>query len=354
MNTLAQMQEFGHEHVAFHQDPDTGLRAIIAVHSTVLGPGFGGVRRWYYATESDALYDVLRLAEGMTYKAAGANMPMGGAKAVILLPKPGHPPSEAEARAMGRFVDTLGGMYLSAEDVGLTPQYADWMALETRHMTGGEHNCPGGDPSPHTAAGVVNGMKAALAYAGRPVDFDGVTVAIQGAGNVGRNVARILSGHGAKLLIADINDDAVQRVVSDYGATAVSTDAILTAECDILSPCALGGVLDAATIRKLRCAIVCGGANNILADYDEDGVAIKARGIVYVPDFIANAGGVIELAGVYLGMSDDDRRRKIADVEPTALQVLRDGESQPSTYAAAVALARRRIEAGAMQNVAAG
>jgi leucine dehydrogenase len=346
MNTFQQMVERGHEHVVYHVDAATGLRSIIAVHSTALGPGFGGARRWHYATEADALYDVLRLSEGMTWKAAAANMPMGGGKAVVLLPRPGHEATEAEARAMGRFVESLGGMYISAEDVGLSPQYVDWMHRETRFVTGGDETDTGGDPSPHTARGVVNAMKGALAHTGRPVDFAGLTVAVQGAGNVGTNVAGLLTEAGARVLIADIDEQAVQRAVDLHGAEALGVDDILAAECDILAPCALGGVLDANTIRRLRCAIVCGGANNILDDYDEDGVALRARDIVYVPDFIANAGGVIQLAGVYLGMSEAERVQRIADVEQTTLQVLSAAEKLPSTYAAAVAVAKQRIEEG--------
>ena len=343
MNTLQQMVERGHEYVCFHQDPASGLRAIIAVHDTTLGPGFGGARRWHYATQAEALHDVLRLSEGMTFKSAVAGLPMGGGKAVIMLPRPGHPPSEEEARAMGRFVHRLGGMYISAEDVGLSPQYIDWMAAETKWVVGGITRVPGGDPSPYTARGVVNAMRAALTHTGRPADFSGVTVAIQGAGNVGTSVAAILSEHHAKILISDINEEKVRRAAQHSGATIVDPGDILTARCDILAPCALGGVIDAAIISKLRCDIICGGANNILDDYDEDGVALKGRGIVYVPDFVANAGGLIHLAGIYVDMSEEGRQQKIAEIEPTVLQILRDAESAPSTFAAAVALARQRI-----------
>ncbi|MHC5112973.1 MAG: Glu/Leu/Phe/Val family dehydrogenase [Planctomycetota bacterium] len=346
MSTFEQMTERSHEQVSFHRDPETGTRAIIAVHSTALGPAFGGARRWYYATEADALYDVLRLSEGMTYKAAAANIAMGGGKAVIMLPTRSHEPTEAEARAMGRFVESLGGKYVSAEDVGLTPQYVDWMAQETRWVTGGDHACPGGDPSPHTARGVVNGMQAALAFCSRPVDFGGVTVAIQGAGNVGSHVARIVSGQGARVLVSDIDPDKAARLADACGGEVVDAADILTTECDILSPCALGGVIDASVIRKLRCSIICGGANNILDDYDEDGVALQASGIAYVPDFIANAGGVIELAGTVLGLTEKQRQQRIADIEVTALEVLRSAETHPSTFAAAVALAKQRITDG--------
>jgi glutamate dehydrogenase/leucine dehydrogenase len=352
MNTFDQMIERGHELVCFRHDPEAGLRAIIAVHSTALGPGFGGARRWYYATESEALYDVLRLAEGMTYKAACANVAIGGAKAVVMLPRPGHPAAEAEARAMGRFVESLGGVYLTAEDVGLTPQYVDWMSEETRHVTGGRTS--GGDPSPHTALGVFNAMKAGLAHAGRPVEFAGVTVAIQGAGNVGSNLARILHEHGASIIVADLDEAAVKRVVEATGAAAVAPDEILTTECDILSPCALGAVIDGAIIPRLRTKIVCGGANNILEDYDEDGAAMIANDLIYVPDFIANAGGLIELAGLHIGLSREQRAQRIADVEKTARQVLAEASTSGSAYAAAVALAKRRITEASKEQMHAG
>jgi glutamate dehydrogenase/leucine dehydrogenase len=351
MNTFGQMIERGHELLCFHHDPVTDLRAIVAVHSTVLGPGFGGARRWHYATEAEALYDVLRLSEGMTYKAACAHVEIGGGKGIIMLPRPGHPPTEAEARAMGRFVESLGGVYISAEDVGLSTQYVDWMAKETKYVTGATGT--GGDPSPFTAQGVVNGMKAALAHTGRPVDFAGLTVAIQGAGNVGSNVARILHADGASIVIADIHEAAVQRVVDATDAAVVAPDEILTTKCDILAPCALGGVVSGATIPRLQTEIVCGGANNILEDYDEDGAALEAKGIAYVPDFIANAGGLIELAGMHIGLTPEVRAERIEEIESTAREILADAHTHGSSFAAAVALAKRRIAAAAPETAGA-
>lgn len=346
MNTLEQMSEFGHELVSFHQDPETGLRAIAAVHDSTLGPGFGGCRRWYYATESDALHDVLRLSEGMTYKNAIAGLPVGGGKSVILKSEPKAVATEAEARAMGRFVERLGGNYISAEDVGITTQYIDWMATETKYVCGGVDASAasgGGDPSPHTAQGVVNAMKAALAYTGRPSSFENVHVAIQGAGNVGQNIARIVTGLGGRVTVADINVEAVERVVAESGATAVPVEEILAVECDILSPCALGGVINARTIAMLNCPILCPGANNLLEDYDIDGRKLKEAGIVYVPDFVANAGGVIELAGFYCGLDEGVRKQKLAGIEATSLELLKMSENEPNTYFAAVALAKKRI-----------
>jgi len=347
MTILEQMCEYGHERVAFHQDPETGLRAIIALHSSVLGPALGGTRRWHYATESDALYDVLRLSQGMTFKCACADLAIGGGKSVVLLPKPGKQSSEAEARAMGRFVDTFNGWYIAAEDVGVDTQFVDWMALETDHVMGGEKVSRGGDPSPFTAQGVVNGLRAALRHTMNTESFEGITVAIQGLGSVGYHMAKILSDHGATIIGADINKQKVERAVDELGITATSTDEILLTECDVLAPCALGGVIDANLARKLNCRIICGGANNILDDPDEDAVVLKNQSITYAPDFVVNAGGVIQLAGLYLGMSQAELDQKNAQIEETTAQILRDGEAATSTYHAAIALAQRRIAEGA-------
>ena len=196
MDLLKLMQTHGHELVEFHQDPGTGLKAIIAVHSTVLGNALGGTRRWAYATEADALYDVLRLSEGMTYKAAASGLPMGGAKSVIIMPNAGHQPTEAEARAMGRFVDTFAGKYIAPEDVGVSPQFCDWMAMETKHIMGGENVSTGGDPSPWTALGVFNSTRACLEAAGDN-DFSGLTIGIQGCGATGYKLAKRCREAGA-------------------------------------------------------------------------------------------------------------------------------------------------------------
>ncbi len=346
MNVFDNIISRGHERIAFHHDPETGLRAMIALHSTKLGNALGGTRRWYYETEDDAIHDVLRLSQGMTYKCAAAGLPMGGGKSVIMTPKPGHKATEAEARAMGRFVDTFSGVYIAAEDVGVNTEFVDWMALETRHVMGGEKVSIGGDPSPYTAQGVVNAMKAALAYNGRPVDFKGLTIAIQGVGNVGTNIVRIVSEQGAKCIVADINPDNVARCVKQYGAKEVAPTEILTAACDILSPCALGGVIDGQLANQLNTKIVCPGANNMLDDPDEDAVILKSLGITYVPDFVANAGGVIQLAGLYLGYDDRKLKELIANIERTSLEVLKATENARSAYEAAVAVAESRIAEG--------
>lgn len=345
MHTLETMTQMGHERVCFHQDPESGLKAIIAIHNTRLGNALGGTRRWYYENENEALFDVLRLSQGMSYKSACAGLPMGGAKSVVLLPTPGHEATEAEARAMGRFVDTLDGVYIAAKDVGTSIQYVDWMAEETQHVKGGEAVSDGGDPSPWTAKGTFNGMKACLAHLGRAVDFNGLTVAIQGMGHVGMYLGAYLHEAGARLIVADINEQSVATACERFGATAVGTDKILSAECDILAPCALGAVLGTAQIDALQTGILCGAANNILVDPDTDAKRLAERDVLYGTDFVVNAGGVIHLAGLCLGYTEADLQERNDAIEGTTAHILSDAAGG-STYEAAIALAKSRIESG--------
>ncbi len=344
MDLLKLMQTHGHELVEFHQDPGTGLKAIIAVHSTVLGNALGGTRRWAYASTDEAIFDVLRLSEGMTYKAAAADLPMGGAKSVIVLDKPGQQPTEAEGRAMGRFVEAFHGKYIAAEDVGVSPQFCDWMAMETKHIMGGENVSTGGDPSPWTALGVFNSMKACLEAAGDG-DFTGLTVGIQGCGATGYKLAKLCREAGAAVLVTDVHVPSMKRCVEELGCMAVGNDRnLFHEELDVLAPCALGAVLGPENIPSLRCRIVCGTANNQLVEPVRDGRALKDRGIVYAPDFVANAGGLIRLAGLYLGMTEPQIDAKVAGIEQTTHEVLREALSMPSTAEAAIAFAKRRIE----------
>jgi len=349
-----QIKSRGHERLCFHRDPETGLQAIIAIHSTVLGNALGGTRRWYYESEADAVYDVLRLSKGMTYKAAVSGLPMGGAKSVIMMPNPNHERSEAEAKAMGRFVNTFNGTYIAAEDVGVDIQFIDWMASETAHVMGGETVSRGGDPSPWTALGVFHGMRACLIHSGCGDDFSGKTVAIQGVGHVGQNLCKLLNDAGANLIVADINPKKLDYAVDTFGCTAMSDNDILTAECDILAPCALGGVIDGNVVEHLRCPIVCGAANNILDDPVEDAVALKTAGIVYGTDFVVNAGGLIHLAGMHLGMSDEELQTKNDEIFNTTSQILERSKDSSSTYAAAVEVAQQRIADGQETEVHAG
>ena len=344
MKTLELMSQHGHERVCFWHDAETGMRAIIALHSTVLGNALGGTRRWHYGDEHDALHDVLRLSEGMTYKAACAGLPMGGAKSVVLLPEPGMKGSEAEARAMGRFVDTFNGQYIAAEDVGV-----DWMNTETEHVQGGTGSGQGGDPSPHTAMGVLRGMQACLRHIN--VDqFTGLTVAIQGVGSVGAHLARLLHEHGAELVVADINESLVMELVESCGARAADVDEILHLPCDILAPCALGGVLGGESIGNMQARIVCGAANNQLEDPSTDGNLLLDRGILYAPDFIVNAGGLIHLAGTYLEMSEAELEAKINEIEHTTSHILEiSAERTIATNEAAAELALHRIQTGSVE-----
>ena len=290
--------EFDHELLAYHADPRTGLQALIAVHNTRLGKGLGGCRMWPYVSEDEALTDVLRLSRGMTYKAALAGLPQGGGKSVIL-GDPRRDKTPEMMRAMGRFVETLGGRYVVAEDSGTTVADIRLMALETRHVGGladAQAAAAGrtGDPSPATAYGVFVGIRAAVrAKLGRE-DLQGLRVAIQGLGNVGSRLARHLYEAGARLWVTDLDGAAVQRAVRDFGATAVGMEEIFAVEVDVFAPCALGAILNDRTLPLLRAAVIAGAANNQLAEARHDAL-LAQRGILYAPDYVINAGGIIDI-----------------------------------------------------------
>ena len=296
----------GHEHVAFGHDEETGLRAIIAIHNSNLGPGVGGCRMWPYPDDTAALRDALRLSRGMTYKSALAGLPFGGGKSVII----GDARTQktpALMRAMGRFVESLGGRYVAAEDIGMTMADMDEMATVTEHVTG--TSATSGNPSPYTAYGVLRGIEAAVERKLQHNDgLAGVQVAIQGLGAVGFDLARRLHEKGAELHVADINKDAVQRAVDTFGAIPVDTQNIHAAAVDVFAPCALGAVVNDKTIGELGAQIVAGSANNQLAE-DRHGEALAARGVLYAPDYVINAGGIIEIAhGKSFGGYHDDSK----------------------------------------------
>jgi len=343
VHTFGQMIERGHERLCFHHDTKTGMRAIIAIHSTARGPALGGTRRWHYATEEEAIFDVLRLSEGMSYKAACAGLPMGGAKSIILLPEHGQLATEAEARAMGRFVDSFSGDYIAAEDVGLDPQYIDWMAMETCHCMGGETTLTGGNPSPFTARGTFNAMKACLQHLGSAPDFSSLQIAVQGLGHVGMDLCRILHTAGATLVVADINARRVEEAVEAFDPKVVDVNDILHTDCDILTPCALGAAIGPDEVRRIRATIVCGAANNILVDPLREGISLRQKGILYAPDFVANAGGLIWLAGLHLGYSREELGRRNDAIEETMLEILEMADSHHSTHHAAIAVAESRF-----------
>lgn len=290
-----------HELVQVVRDRASGLTAIIALHSTHLGPGAGGTRFWHYGDPAMAMRDALRLSRGMSYKNAMAGLPMGGGKAVILA-DPARTKTPELLAAFGRAVDSLGGRYVTAEDVGITE--ADMVAVsrQTRHVTGlpaSDKAQAGGDPGPFTARGIFYGIKAAVAHKLGTDSLRGIHVAIQGTGSVGGGVARLLAAEGARLTLADVNADRAAGLAAELGGEAVAAEAIMDTECDVFSPNALGAILDDAGIARLRAAIVAGGANNQLAR-PEHGQILAARGILYAPDYVINAGGIIAVALEYL------------------------------------------------------
>jgi leucine dehydrogenase len=283
----------GHEQVVFGHDAASGLRAIIAIHNTHLGPALGGCRMWPYASEAEALTDVLRLARGMTYKSALAGLPFGGGKAVIL-GDPRKDKSEALFLAMGRFVDSLGGRYVTAEDVGVSVDDVDTIARVTRHVAGTRAG-GAGDPSPSTAYGVLVGIRAAVAHKLGRNSLDGVRVAVQGVGHVGYHLCQFLHEAGARLTVADIDGSAVERVADELGAAPVATDAITGVAGEVFAPCAMGAVINDESLARLQNPIVAGSANNQLAE-PRHGVELMRRGVLYAPDYVINAGGVINIS----------------------------------------------------------
>ena len=294
-----------HEGVHLFTDPASGLRAVIAVHSTHLGPAAGGVRFWHYATSDDAITDALRLSRGMSFKNAMAGLPMGGGKGVVLAPERGATITEAQLIAFGNAVESLGGRYVTAEDVGMSEERMKVIATRTRHVSGlpVASGSAGGDPGPFTARGVYLGVVAAAKRGLGVVDMKGVRVAVQGVGSVGGGLARLLAADGAVLTLADAEPARAERLAAELGARVAAPDAILAADVDLVSPNALGAILTAESIPQLKARVVAGGANNQLATAAE-GMALLERGILYAPDYVINAGGIINVALEYLGQGD--------------------------------------------------
>jgi leucine dehydrogenase len=306
-----------HERVVFCHDKATGLKAIIAIHSTTLGPAAGGTRLWSYASDDDALHDVLRLAQGMSYKNAMAGLKFGGGKAVIIK-TPDFSGSDALYECYGAFVDQLNGDFVTAEDVGMSVEIIEKVARNTRFIAGVSRQAgkAGGDPSPKTSFGIFRGIEAAVRFKLGNDSVDGLKVAIQGVGNVGYHLCRFLSEAGAKLVVADIDDARVQRVVDEFGAEAVGLDDLLRQTVDVIAPCALGAILNERTIPDIGAAIIAGGANNQL-ETPADGQRLHDAGILYAPDYVINGGGIINVAAEYYGdLTDDEIWDRIAEIGP--------------------------------------
>jgi leucine dehydrogenase len=335
-----------HEGVHLFSDAASGLRAVVAVHSTALGPAAGGVRFWHYADEREAITDALRLSRGMSFKNAMAGLPMGGGKGVVLAPRPGAVIDEAQLRAFGRAVESLAGRYVTAEDVGMSEARMKVIAEETRYVSGlpVASGAAGGDPGPYTALGVYLGVKAAAKRALGTDDMRGVRVAIQGVGSVGGGTARLLAADGAKLVLADVDGARAERLAAELGAETATTDAILAADVDIVSPNALGAILTEASIAALKAKAIAGGANNQLAK-PEDGRRLHDRGILYAPDYVINAGGIINVGLEYLGQGDEaEVKARIARIPERLVEVWdeSDRSGEPAS-AVADALAKRLI-----------
>ena len=330
-----------HEQVVFCYEPTANYRGIIAIHDTTLGPALGGTRFWKYASDREALIDVLRLARGMTYKAAVAGVNLGGGKAVII-GDPKTPRREMLFRAHGRFVESLKGRYITAEDVGTSVEDMDYVHMETEHVTGIAGRS--GDPSPVTAYGVYRGIKACARERYGSDSLAGMSIAVQGLGHVGYHLCSHLAAEGVKLVVTDIDDERVARVVRDFGATAVAPDEIYGVDAQVFAPCALGSVVNDETILKFRFEIIAGAANNQLAE-ERHGDELVRRGILYAPDYVINAGGLINVYGELNGWSPDRSKRKAGEIYDTLLQLFELSKEQGiPTHDAADRLAERRIE----------
>jgi leucine dehydrogenase len=335
------MAERSHEQLAFWNDPELGYRGIIAIHDTTLGPALGGTRFWNYESDRDAVVDALRLSRGMTYKAAITGLNLGGGKSVIW----GDNRTidrEMIFRAHGRAVDSLGGRYVTAEDVGTSPDDMEFVSMETDHVVGLLGRS--GDPSPVTAYGVYRGIKASAAVRYGDDSLAGKHVVVQGLGHVGYYLCEDLAKEDAKLTVTDIDTDRVQRVVDDFGATAVEPDAIYDVDGDIFAPCAMGAVVNDDTIDRLQFDIIAGAANNQLARGDVHGPAITKRGILYAPDYVINAGGLINVYGEIHDWSVERSKRKAGDIYNTLLRIFELAKSEGiGTHAAANKEAERRV-----------
>lgn len=344
MELFRYMEQYDYEQLVFCQDKQSGLKAIIAIHDTTLGPALGGTRMWTYESEEAAIEDALRLARGMTYKNAAAGLNLGGGKTVII-GDPRKDKNEEMFRAFGRYIQGLNGRYITAEDVGTTVEDMDIIHDETDFVTGiSPAFGSSGNPSPVTAYGVYKGMKAAAKAAFGTDSLEGKTVAVQGVGNVAYNLCRHLHEEGAKLIVTDINKEAVERAVAEFGARAVDPDNIYSQECDIYAPCALGATINDDTIPQLKAKVIAGAANNQLKE-TRHGDQIHDMGIVYAPDYVINAGGVINVADELYGYNSERALKKVEGIYGNIERVLEISKrDRIPTYLAADRLAEERIE----------
>ena len=339
------LSQLGHEQVVFCHDEPTGLKAIIAIHSTVLGPALGGTRMWNYASEQEALTDVLRLSRGMTFKAAISGLNLGGGKAVIIGDAKTMK-TEAFLRRFGKFVNSLNGKYITAEDVNMKTVDMEYINMETKHVTGlPESMGGGGDPSPVTAYGVYMGMKATAKKVFGTDSLTGKRVAVQGVGQVGMHLVEHLVKEKAEVFITDLFEDKVKTIANQFGVKAVGQDAIYDLDVDIYAPCALGATVNDETISRLKCAVIAGAANNQLKDEVRHGYMLLDKSITYAPDFLINAGGLINVYNEFLGNYNRTRVFEHAEkIYGTTLNILNLAEKEKITsQEAAIRLCEKRI-----------
>ncbi|WP_254768905.1 Leu/Phe/Val dehydrogenase [Salinilacihabitans rarus] len=333
------MLESGHEQVTHFVDEETGLRAIVAIHDTTLGPALGGTRLLPYETEADALRDVMRLSRAMTYKAAAADLELGGGKAVIV--DDPDEKTEAKFRAYGRMVDRLGGHYITSVDVNTGVAEMDVVAEGTDHVVGTSDGL--GDPSPVTARGIFSGIRASVETVYGTDDFDDRTVVVQGVGKVGQNLVGLLREAGATVKVSDVDEAAVESVVAEYGVESVAPEDVYDEPCDVFAPCAVGGVINDETIPRLDCDVVAGGANNVLAER-RHAADLHERGILYAPDYVINAGGLITVAKEHEGGTMADAMAEAEAIGDRLLDLIGRAEDHETTVLdAAERYARERI-----------
>ena len=334
-----------HEQVVFCNDKDTGLKAIIGIHNTVLGPALGGTRMWKYSNEWEALNDVLRLSRGMTYKSAISGLNLGGGKAVII----GDAKSDKTPELIikfGQFINSLSGKYITAEDVGTTTPDMDLIREHTKFVTGiSESKGGSGNPSPVTAFGVYMGMKAAAKYKFGSDSLSGKKILVQGIGHVGETLVDYLTKEGARVQITDINIERLQEIGTRYGAQIFAGDDIYSADVDIYAPCALGATVNDETVYSLKAKIIAGAANNQLANEEIHGKILKDKGILYAPDFLINAGGIINVYGEIVGYDKAEAMRRTENIFNTTLEIFDFADKNGlTTYQAALSIAQKRID----------
>jgi leucine dehydrogenase len=345
MNIFEKMESMEHEQLMFFNDNKTGLKGIIAIHNSTLGPALGGTRLWRYQNEQEAIQDVLRLSRGMTFKSAISGIHLGGGKAVII-DNDRAKKDEAYWRSYGKFVDNLGGKYITAEDVGTNTQFIEYISLETKHVAGKpDYLGGGGDPSPVTAYGVYLGMKAAQKQQSGHDSLAGKKIGIQGVGHVGQYLIDYLAKEGATITITDINEKNIKLVTDKHKVQVIQPTEIYDLDMDIYAPCALGATINDETLAKLKCGIIAGAANNQLADEKKHGDAVFAKGMIYAPDFLINAGGVINC---YIETVGYNQARAMAATEKiydqTLAVLIESAKSKKNSQEVAIEIAMERIE----------